>query len=264
MAQSLNLASYHDYHDIPLSWQDKILIPYLLEHGIFPNMVEESEFLKTGPKDTVKLKNILGDSIIIDYVPTEKTICSNGYAYNYTNFRIPDTLFAASSRMEGEYILYNLGINRYAYKPNVQVTSSQTFDPSKAFIKGASNDTIMLVNFPYGYNGTYSITFNVDNLFPRKYLMVVKTNVNLGGIYNIYVNGVIVKTFDYYSYALNSGVYASVTGKRFKTVNGFNIFDCWVTNLTDYGKAEITFEYAGPSSVRQNGLSIDYIGFVPY
>lgn len=264
VAQSLNFPAYHDYHDIPLSWQNKILIPYLLEHGIFPNLVELSEFLTPTSGDTIKMKNILGDSIIINYVPTQKTICSNGYAYNYSNFKVPDTLFAASSRMEGEYLLYNLGINRYAYKSNVQVTSSQTFNPQKLHIAGASNDTILAVNFPLGYSGTYKLTFNVDNLFPRKYLMTVKTNINLGGIYNLYVNGVLVKTFDYYSYTLNSGVYVSVTGKKFKTVNGFNIFDCWVTNLTDYGKAQITFEYAGPSIVRANGLSIDYIGFTPY
>ncbi len=94
MAISMN-CGYNDYNDVPMEWQDEILIPYLLEHGVFENMVEQEEFLEETVKDTVKMKNILGDSIVIDYVPTEKTICSNGYAYNYQDFEIPDTLYAA-------------------------------------------------------------------------------------------------------------------------------------------------------------------------
>lgn len=264
MAQSLNLPAYHDYSDIPMSWQNEILIPYLLDHGVFPNLVEESEFQQISPRDTVKLKNVLGDSVVINYTPTEKTLCSNGYAYNYSNFRIPDTLYKGTIRMEGEFLLNNIGINRYAYKDNVQVTSSTTFDPLKQLIAGASNDSIFNVNFPKGYTGTYRITFNVANLFPRKYQMIVRTNVNEGGIYNIYVNGVLMKTFDYYYYVLNANVYTSVTGKRYATKGGFNIFDCWVTSLTQYGQAQVTFEYVGPSSVLYNGLVIDYLGFVPY
>lgn len=264
VAQSLNLPSYHDYHDIPLSWQNKILIPYLLYHGVFPNLVEASEFQKPTSGDTIKLKNILGDSMIIKYVPAEKYVCSNGYAYNYSSFRVPDTLFAASTKMEAENLVSNIGINRFAWKSNVQVTSTRTFEPYKDYVPTASNDTTIRVNFPKGYTGTYTVTFNVDNLFPRKYLMTVRTYTNLGGIYNIYVNGTLVKKFDYYSYLLSAGSYTSVTGKKFRTAGGYNIFDCWVTNLTDYGKAAITFEYSAPGNVPQNGLSIDYIGFTPY
>ena len=49
MAISMN-CGYNDYNDVPMEWQDEILIPYLLEHGIFENMVEQEEFLE----ETVK------------------------------------------------------------------------------------------------------------------------------------------------------------------------------------------------------------------
>jgi hypothetical protein len=263
MAQSMN-SVYTDYRDIPLDWQDKILIPYLLEHGVFENMVEKQEFLKVNPKDTVKLKNILGDSVVIDYIPAEKTICSNGYAYNYDNFKIPDTLFNGTTRMEGEKLVRDAGGNRYFWNDDVTVINDVSFPPLQEFVSTASNDSTLKVNFTKGYRGSFSIEFNVDNLFPRKYLMVFKTHMYVGGIYDIYVNDQLVKTFDYYSYVLNREIYYSVTGKRYLPQGGYNRFDCWVDNLTEYGKAKIKIVYKGPSTVLYNGLVLDYIDFIPY
>ena len=154
--------------------------------------------MKQSIRDTVKLKNILGDSIVIDYQPVEKTICSNGYAYNYHNFKVPDTLYAGSTRMEGEWLLKNIGINRYTWNEDVIVRNDVSFQPVKELVPAASNDTIMKVSFTRGYSGNFSLEFNVDNLFPRKYLMIFNTHINVGGIYEIYMNGQLVKTFDYY------------------------------------------------------------------
>jgi hypothetical protein len=260
MAQSMN-SVYQDYRDIPADWQNKILIPYLLEHGVFENMLEKEEFMPQSLKDTVKMKNILGDSVVIDYQPVEKTICSNGYAYNYDNFKIPDTLFASPTRIEGEWLLKNIGINRYAWKENVNVTNDISFPPLKELLAAASNDTILKVNFTKGYTGRYTVEFNVDNLFPRKFLMVIRTNVNVGGIYDIYMNDVLVKTFNYFDFA--KGYVFSVTGKRYFPQGAFNSFDCWVDNLTEYGKAKIKIVYRGPGTVIYNGLVIDYIDFIP-
>ena len=78
---ALNLGGdYNSYNDISLEWQEEILIPYLLEHGVFQNMREIGEFA------TDSMKNILGDSVFIFYRPTDKVVCSNGYAYHFTNF----------------------------------------------------------------------------------------------------------------------------------------------------------------------------------
>ncbi len=262
MAQSMH-SVYQDYRDIPLDWQNEILMPYLLEHGIFENMVEEEEFLEETVKDTVKMKNILGDSVVIDYRPVEKTICSNGYAYNYADFKVPDTLYLAPTRVEGEDLLDLIGINRFAWKEQVQVISDVAYQPIQELVPTASNDSTLKVNFTKGYSGKFSVEFNVDRLFPRKYLMVIRTHMYVGGIYDIYVNDMLVKSFDYYTYVRNREIYYSVTGKRYLPEGGYNRFDCWVENLTDYGSAKIRIEYKGPSTVLYNGLVIDYIDFIP-
>jgi hypothetical protein len=264
MAVAMN-CGYTDYRDIPMEWQDDILIPYLLEHGVFENMIERDEFLKKTLKDTVKLKNILGDSVVIDYVPSEKTICSNGYAYNYQTFRVPDTLYQAPTRFEGETLLRSAGGNRYFWNEDVTVNSTASYLPYQEFVSGASNDSILKVQFTKGYKGSYNVTFNVENLFPRKYLMVFRTNMNVGGIYNIYMNDKLVKTIDYYTFVTNRGIsYSVITGKRYLPQGSYNKFDCWVDNLTEYGKAKIKIEYTAPGSVLANGLVIDYIEFIPY
>jgi hypothetical protein len=262
MALSMN-CGYNDYNDVPMDWQDKILIPYLLEHGVFENMVEQEEFLEETVKDTVKMKNILGDSIVIDYVPAEKTICSNGYAYNYQDFVVPDTLYAAPTRMEAEMLTRDAGGNRYFWNDDVTVVNDVSYPPLQEFVSTASNDSILKVNFTKGYKGKYSVEFNVDNLFPRKYLMVFRTHMYVGGIYDIYVNDQLVKTIDYYTYVLNKGIYYSVTGKRYLPQGSYNKFDCWLENLTEYGKAKVKIVYTSPGTVLYNGLVLDYIEFIP-
>ncbi len=262
MAGSLG-GNFTDYRDISIVWQKKVLMPYLLKYGVFENMVEPVEFTIKTSRDTIKMKNILGDSIIIKYEVADKAICSNGYAYNYANFIVPDTLFATKMRFEGEDLLKEIGVNRYAWLGNVSIISNASYAPLKELVPVASNDTVLTVNFDKGYSGIYTVEFNIDNIFPRKYLMVMGTNTNRGGIYNIYVNNVKVKNFDYYYYVLMKNVYTSVTGKRFATKNGFNIIDCYVENLTQYGETRIKFEYIGPGKVLNNGLSLDYIEFIP-
>jgi hypothetical protein len=266
MADSLG-QYFTDYNDIPLDWQYKILIPYLLEHGVFENMLEEDEFVPKPGKDTLKLKNILGDSIVIDYHPVEKALCSNGYAYNYDHFKIPDTLYNTAYRMEGEWLLRTIGINRYAWNEDVSVSSDISFEPIQELVPTASNDSILKVNFPNKYAGNFSVEFNVDYLFPRKFLMVVRTYTNIGGKYEIYMNDELVKTIDYYDYIRYRGVYPSViSGKRYiSTAAGYSFFDCWIENLTEYSHAKLRFEYTGFSStVPYSGLTIDYIEFIPY
>ena len=266
MADSLG-PFFTDYNDIPLEWQNDILIPYLLEHGVFENMLEEEEFMLKPGKDTLKLKNILGDSVVIEYHPVEKTLCSNGYAYNYTDFKIPDTLYNRPYRMEGEWLLRTIGINRYAWNEDIAFSSDIPLEPKEALVPTASNDSILSVSFPSKYAGSFSIEFNVDYLFPRKLLMKVRTFTNTGGKYEIYMNDVLIREFDYYDYIRGRGIYNSVIpGVRYvSTPAGYSFFDCWIENLTEYANARLRFEYKGPSSLVPNcGLTIDYIDFIPY
>jgi hypothetical protein len=257
---------YQDYRDIPLKWQNDILIPYILERGVFENMLEKEVFLTPTYGDTIKMKNVLGDSVIIDYEPDDKVICSNGYVYNYLNFEVADTLYKGSTVFEGEWLTRETGINRFSYRDEVNVIGDVSVPPSRDFNDDASNDSIFRVFFPSNFEGHYSVEFPVENLFPRKYLMVVRTHMNVGGIYEIYVNDELVKTFDYYDYVLaRGGLIWSVTGdKRYIPEGAYNKFDCFVDNQADYGKAKIKFVYTGPGEVLGRGLVIDYIEFIPY
>lgn len=262
VAESLG-GSYNDHADIPIDWQEEILIPHLLAQGVFLNRLEPEEFIWKSPLDTLKLLNMLGDSVVINYKPTDKALCSNGYAYNYMNFEIPDSLYNGGTKFEGESLLKPTGLNKYAWRDSVVVKTDVAITPFQELVPKASNDSILRVTFPKGYKGKFSVEFKSPRLFPRKYVMVISTHMDIGGIYDIYVNDELVKTFDYYDYILYRGIMFSVTGDRYLPVGRFNKFDMWVDNIVEYGSAKIKIDYKGPGNVASNGLVIDYIEFVP-
>jgi len=263
MAQYIG-GNYNSYLDIPLEWQYKYLIPYLINIGLFENLLEEDKFTLPPKKDTLKLKNILGDSVIIDYQVTGKNICSNGYAYRYLYFKVPDTLYKSPVRYEGEWLVKTLGGGNFQWQKFVNVSSDKSFAVKKIKMPFASNDTCIYVSFGSNYTGKFSVEFNIDNLFARSYRMIVKTHINVGGKYKVYVNDVLVRSFDYYYYVQNNYYYRSiVNNKIYKPTGSLNIFDCRVDNLSEYGKAKIKFEYTGPSSIYELGFVIDYIEFEP-
>ncbi len=271
MAQNLQ-TGYADYKDIPLDWQNRVLIPHLLKQGVFLNMLEPEEFMWKSPKDTAKLQNIRGDSIPIFYTPVEKTLLSNGYTYNYQDFIIPDSLYMGGVKFEAEWLLRQTGVNRYGWTDSVKVVSDISVSPVRNYIPGASKDSVLSVTFPKGYNQRYSVEFYAQNLFPRKYAMVIRTHMDIGGVYDIYVNDELVKapysadhSFDYYEFIRRRNLIPSVTGGRYVPEGRWNKFDMLVENITSYSRPKIRIEYKGPSNlVPNNGLVIDYIEFVPY
>ncbi|HPE75171.1 MAG TPA: fasciclin domain-containing protein [Draconibacterium sp.] len=262
MAQSLG-GEYNDYNDIPLDWQEEILIPHILYQGVFLNRIEPEEFIWKSPKDTLKMLNVLGDSVVINYIPKDKALCSNGYAYNYESYTIPDSLYNGGTKFEGEALVNPTGLNKYSWNDSVSAKSDISLVPTQELIQGASNDSIIRVNFPKGYAGKFSLEFKSPKLFPRKYVMVISTHMDIGGIYDIYVNNELVKTFDYYAYIQGRGVIFSVTGDRYIPRGRFNKFDMYVNNIEEYGSAKIRLEYKAPGFVASNGLVIDFIEFIP-
>ncbi len=256
-------SSFVDYRDIPLDWQYEKLMPLLFRQGVFLNKIEPEEFVWKSEKDTAKVLNILGDSVAINYTPTDKTLCSNGYAYNYSNFTIPDSLYLGATRFEAETLLEETGINRHAWNEDVKVESDIAVLPQQIFINAASNDSIIRVDFPTGYEGKYSVQFKGPKLLPRRYVMAVETHMDIGGIYDIYVNDELATTFDYYEFKKFRGLIYSVTGDRYFPRGRYNKFDMYVENVTSYEKVDIRFEYKGPGSASSNGLVIDYIEFIP-
>jgi hypothetical protein len=190
-------------------------------------------------------------------------MCSNGYAYNYETYVIPDSLYNGGTKHEGERLLTKKGLNKYAWHDSVTVKTDISLVPLQELIQGASNDSIIRVTFPKGYKGKFSVEFKTPKLFPRRYVMVVSTHMDIGGIYDIYVNDKLAKTFDYYAYVTGRGIINSVTGVRYTPRGRFNKFDMWVENIDVYGSAKVRFDYKGPSTVASNGLVIDYIEFIP-
>lgn len=248
---------YNSYEDIPEDWQQEVLIPYLINNGIFRNMLEPKDFLS----DT--MLNIIGDTATILYNPVDLTVCSNGYAYNYDKFEVADTLFMSSARTEGESLLDTKGADIFEWNDSVKVSDIK-IQPDADFVKGSSNDSILKVQLPTGSIDEYWIDFKSNPLFPRRYLMLFRTHMDFGGIFEIYVNDVLVKTFDWADFAKNRGIIPSVVpGVRHIAVGRYCKFDCWVDNITQYGKARIRIVYKGPSTMRYNGLMLDYIEFVP-
>jgi len=265
MATKLNSPIFNDFNDIPLEWQQEILTPKLLENGVFENRLEPEQFFENPGIEGFKLKNILGDSVLINFTPVNKEYCSNGYAYSYDNFEIPDSLFLGPSRYEGEWLVEATGINRFAWYEDVTVNSDISFSPRKSRNPTASNDSILSVSFPTGYSGQFSVEFTVPHIFPREYLMVVRTHMDVGGVYDVYVNDVLVKdAFDYFEYKKQQGIIFSVTGDFYIPEGRYNKFDMYVDNIVDYGDVRIRFDYKGPgTSVPENGLVIDYVEFIP-
>jgi len=258
---------YTDHNDIPLDWQFDYLLPYLLEHGVFENSLDKVNFIKTGgPLDTLKLKNILGDSIAIDYQVDQKIECSNGVAYNFLDFQIPDTLFKGSVRIEFESLAKKAGVN-FAWDEKVAVQQSSTpFAPVKSSVDYASNDSVVKVLFTPNYTGSYSLDIKINNLFPRKYLMVVRTGTTIGGIFDIYLNGEKIRTYDYDTFNDNNGDYTiSVTGDYIIPDNtSYSYWDAWADNKQPYGDANLRIEYVEPGEMSVQGFIIDYIDFIPY
>lgn len=269
MAQKLG-GTFTDYTSVPYQWQKDILIPYLLKHGTFLNMLDKSEFkVGTGINKSRKFNmvNIQGDSILVNYTPTDPYLCSNGIYYDYTNFVIPDSLFSGVEKFEGEWLARKVG-SLYKWRDSVTVISDASFDVVNSFIganDSISNDSISTVKFTKGYKGKFSLEFNAQNMFPGNYRMVVNTFMDIGGQYNIYVNDVLVKYFDYYDYVRARGIINSVVkGVKFAPYGRYNKFDCYVNNIiTSYGKPKIRFEYVGPGLAPANGLVIDVIKFIP-
>jgi hypothetical protein len=265
MAQIMNAEGVLDYRDIPLEWQNRILMPFLLNQGIFPNMLEPEEFEWTPFTNEIRLKNILGDTISVTYKPVDKALCSNGYAYNYESFYIPDSLYLEPSVLEAEWLLRQTGVNKHTWNESVKVQSDMSFIPEKLFYNLASNDSLLSVVFPQGYDGNFSVEFTMPPQFSRRYILVISTNMYYGGIYDVYVNDDLMGTFDYYDFIRFEGYnYSSVTGERYFPNGNINKFDVLVDNLTEYGPVRVKFVYTGPGDSFDNGFIIDNFALQPY
>ena len=95
-----------------------------------------------------------------------------------------------------------------------------------------------------------------------KYLFVWGANFNPSGVYQVFVNDLLVREFD--TFDLRSTVFSVKANKYYFPRNGFNSFDALVDNITEYGDIKITLKYTGSSPInRTNGFYIDYVSLIP-
>jgi len=256
--------------DIPAKWQNEVLMPYVLEQSIFRNALPYSAFLSG------RVKNILGDSVdvIPENIYPEFYECSNGRAYNYIDFLVPDFLYKVKDTIPQSSLLIFKGSGLWGWNDDVIVTG-QPFSPDRLANANSTFGHTLLIDMGKNFNGDFSYAYKHENIFPAQYKLTVRANVSKTGIYNIFVNGKQYPVdindgrgpqWDFDFFNLREGVISSVTNEFYPFENNFCSFDILVDNITEYGDIVVKLEYVGPSQRNKNnsGLNIDFIALDYY
>ncbi|MBN2772687.1 MAG: fasciclin domain-containing protein [Prolixibacteraceae bacterium] len=286
MASGLS-GRYIDVDDISYEWQEKKLIPFLLDHGIFQHRLEQSEF-NPNSEGYSKLRNILNDTVDIFYNPINKKVCSNGNVYEYEDFVVPDTLYQKISQFEMENLLsptdkrdeYKWDESKVKMECNIVGNQPELWkdiegiQPELWKASRASGNRLVKIIFPRTtsplgdtlfFEGKYSIEFKTLQLFPNEYVVVFGIYYNIGGVFNIYINDQLVNTTDYRYYHLYQGIYYSnITGERVNHNNKFTLYDFKIDNIENMERVKVKIEYIGHGfGLSKDGFAIDYIRFIP-
>jgi uncharacterized surface protein with fasciclin (FAS1) repeats len=244
-----------DLEEVPERWQQDVLVPYLINRGIFSDTLRPEQF------QVEKMPNILGDSIIIDYSPTSRYRASNGFIYNYSSFSLDDSLYLGNIRIEGEDLIDAIGSNNYEWREFVSISGEQGIKPFEELVPQASNQAILTVSYDPDFSGNYAIEFTVENLFPLDYQLIWRASPRIGAVYAIYVNDKKIREFDLNN--LNRVVFPEVGEIPFYPENGYNQFDALIDNIEEFGDISIRIEYIRPGGSSFDGLNIDYIDLIP-
>jgi hypothetical protein len=246
--------SFFTHEDIPVSWQFDVLLPEMMEKGLFDNRLNYVDLMV----DT--LKSVTGDSVVIDHTnidPLSIMECSNGVAYNYSNFSVPLDLYLNTIRVEGENLVDSIGAGRFAWKEEVTVTGTAV-EPVR---QTTLTESLVSVDLGRNFSGQYSVQFRFKDVWPARYRLLWRANYRPSGLFAVYINEDKVGEFD--TYSLRSTV-ISVTGTRFSSSSsGFNRKDFWVENIDEFGDVAIRFEYLGTGFSSTNGFNIDYVELIP-
>ena len=254
---------------IPDQWKNEVLLPYLINQGIFWNELQYQDFLSG------RVVNILGDTVNIDpsnIDPESGFSCSNGKVFSYVNFVVPDSVYKGRTRIQGEDLVISKGFDLYSWAPNVNVTGPPVDFEATLAIDKADNDTLLSVNFlENDYDKEFSISFQFENILPGKYRLVWRGKSTPSGRFEIFVNGekqsidIGYGAKDYMDlYDLRNPVRSITKQEVFRPDNGFNKFDVLVENITEYGNVEVKIQYKEPGQRSDNGMILDYIDLVSY
>jgi hypothetical protein len=247
--------SFFTHEDIPAGWQFDVLLPELMNKGLFDNRLEYLDLMV----DT--LKSVTGDSVIIDHTnidPLSKLECSNGVAYKYSNFSVPVDLYLNRVRVEGENLVDSIGAGRFAWKQEVIVTGA-VVEPVR---QNTLTESLVSVDLGRNFSGQYSVQFKFKDIWPARHRLLWRANYRPSGLFAVYINETKIGEFD--TYSLRSTV-ISVTGERFSpSSSGFNRKDFWVENIDEFGDVTIRFEYLGTGFSSTNGFNLDYVELIPF
>lgn len=261
IADDLGLPSIDN---IPNQWKNDVLLPYLSDQGVFWNNLEPDDFGQG------LIRNIKGDTVFVELSNIDFNSsfeCSNGRAYNYINFEVPDSIYSGRRTVQGEHLVISKGNNLFSWKDEVSLTGDAV-DPSVIFTPGfADNDSTLLVRFDTP-NSTrpFSMTFRIENVFPGTYRLLLRLKTTPSGVYQILVNGEVQDIDLGYGvsdrvdfYDLRKPVRSIAKQGVFRLEDGFNSFDLLVENIMNYGDVEITILYVEPGQRSDNGFVLDYI-----
>jgi len=258
---------FTNYQDIPKKWQLNVLIPVLLNKGVFGGHIDSYDFFTKH-----KIQNIVGDSILIDFEidPASKFICSNGITYEYAYFSVEDSLYKGENIIEAESLVDSIGFHQYIWNKSVKVTGRTDFQPTQYYVKEfASNDTVVDVSFESNFRGTYIIEITFTDIFPRNYQLIWRSNYRTSGVYAVYVNDVKpidvggIQHTEFDTYTLSGPIFSIIPGLKFWPEKGFNQKDFLVINLTEFGDVVLKLEYLRPGMGTDTGLSIDFVALIP-
>lgn len=248
---------------IPDSWQNEVLMPYMIEQSIFRNVLPYSTFLSG------RARNIVGDSVDVNPVniSPEYFDGSNGRAYNFIDFQVPEHLYKVFDTVPMGSLVFDIGSGLWGWVDGV-VETGQQFNLLRLPQPNAVFGNTLLINMGNNFQGDFSFAYKHKNVFPATYKLTLRANVSRTGVYNIFVNGKQYPVdigngpqFNFDFFDLRSGVISSVTNMFYPFANNFCKFDILVDNITDYGDVEVKLNYVGPSPRNRanSGLNIDFI-----
>ncbi|MDC0584372.1 fasciclin domain-containing protein [Bacteroidales bacterium] len=159
---------YNSFYNISPAWIQNRYIPYILDRGAFATGIYDVSGFSTS------MRNIKNKDIELFGTPSNKTYCSNGVVYNYSNYQIPKDFFEGRITKRVIEFVDTLSSKAYAYwdKDLMHFSSgnneAHTVDYSSN--SGLSFSPQKILKFDVRLNGTreqsyLDSTYNIDHLF---------------------------------------------------------------------------------------------------
>ncbi len=264
---------------IPAAWQNDVLMPYVLDHSVFRNLVDYST-LQMGT-----VNNINNDSVDInpENIDPNYYECSNGRVYNYSNFGVPEELYMVNDTVFLIDRLTKLGDELYGWGTEFEITGTK-FPPE------ISDTKSLIVDLgSRNYSEEFAFSYKHHNIFPGTYRIKFKMNlVGNIGTWKFFVNDqqLPLKQYPYQDFPsfweweydlfdLRDGFispYPSEISPLFSTYvyNGQTcMFEALVEEgtITTFGDVDVRLEYVEPTGGANSfnaGINIEYIALEYY